>query len=206
MPDQFEADLVSYLPKLRGLALCLVRNKTDAEDLVHDTVVRALTARESFQHGTQFGAWLFCIMRHRFISIARRKSPVTLAGDVSQLSHPVDASQENQLILKETLRALRLLPAPVREAVMLVGLNDIDYEQAAALMGCPVGTAKTRVFRARHQLQAWMVGDRGTPAARPRGRTRRADRQATARMDWPWDRALPRADNDAAARRPARAS
>ena len=83
MSDNFNDSLVAVLPRLRTLALALTSNRPDAEDLVHDAVTNALAARDSFEPGSNFSAWIYRIMRNRFLSIVRKRRPTSSIEEVS---------------------------------------------------------------------------------------------------------------------------
>jgi RNA polymerase sigma-70 factor (ECF subfamily) len=157
--DDFDANLVALLPRLRVQALGLTRNSAAADDLVQDAVANALAARDSFTPGTNFGAWMHRILRNRFISDMRKTRPRVDIDDAPDSALAVSGNHEDSLTLKELHRALGRLPHDQREALFLVTLQGMSYEDVAAATGCAVGTAKSRVFRARRQLQSWLMGE-----------------------------------------------
>ncbi|GBQ89737.1 DNA-directed RNA polymerase sigma-E/Sigma-24/FecI [Acetobacter nitrogenifigens DSM 23921 = NBRC 105050] len=159
MADTFHTQVIAILPKLRVQALALTRNRAAAEDLVQDAVCNALSARESFVPGTNFGAWMHRILRNRFISDLRKQRNVTDIEDVPASLLSTKSDHEDRLAVKDLAFALARLPEDQREALVLVVLQGMSYQELAELTGCAVGTAKSRVFRARRQLEAWMVGD-----------------------------------------------
>ncbi len=165
MQDDFHAQLVALLPKLRVQALALTRNRAAAEDLVQDAVANALAAQDSFTPGTNFAAWMHRILRNRFISTLRKQRETTDIEDLPASAFAVGATHEDRMVLKELGRAVNRLPSDQREALFMVVLQGMSYEDVAAATGCAVGTAKSRVFRARRQLQAWLMGE-GRPAER----------------------------------------
>lgn len=171
--QDFHALLVALVPKLRVQALALTRNRAAAEDLVQDAVANALAAQDSFTPGTNFAAWMHRILRNRFISTLRKQRETTDIEDLPPSAFAVGAAHEDRMVLKELSRALGRLPADQREALFMVVLQGMSYEDVAAVTGCAVGTAKSRVFRARRQLQAWLLGEeRGAvPAGRGAGRS-----------------------------------
>jgi len=167
--QDFHALLVALLPKLRVQALALTRNRAAAEDLVQDAVANALAAQDSFTPGTNFAAWMHRILRNRFISTLRKQRETTDIEDLPMSAFAVGAAHEDRMVLKELSRALGRLPSDQREALFMVVLQGLSYEEVASATGCAVGTAKSRVFRARRQLQAWLMGEeRGSaqPVAR----------------------------------------
>ncbi len=161
----FHQALIALLPKLRVQALALTRNRAAAEDLVQDAVANALAAQNSFTPGTNFAAWMHRILRNRFISTLRKQRETTDIEDLPSSAFAVSGAHEDRLILKELGVALNRLPSDQREALFMVVLQGLSYEEVAEATGCAVGTAKSRVFRARRQLQTWLMGEeRHAPA------------------------------------------
>ena len=149
--------LSSLLPDLRGFARFLTRDANAADDLVQDTVVRALAAREQFQPGSNLKAWLFTIQRNAFYEQARRsrrETQVLRERPPDPQSTPPDAAGRAEL--SDLQRMLFTLPPLLREALVLVGAQELSYEQAAVICGVPVGTIKARVSRARSQIARTM--------------------------------------------------
>lgn len=155
----FHDELVALLPKLRVQALSLTRNRSDADDLVQGAVMNALGAQNSFQPGTNFAAWMYRILRNRFISDRRRARDVVDMDDAPQEAFARPAAQEDNVALRELRREMALLPSDQRTALVMVTVQGMSYEQVAEAMGCAVGTAKCRVFRARRALEARLLGD-----------------------------------------------
>jgi len=160
--SEFHTQLVALVPKLRIQALALTRNRAAAEDLVQDAVANALAAQDSFTPGTNFAAWMHRILRNRFISTLRKQRETTDIEDLPSSAFAVGAAHEDRMVLKELSRALGRLPADQREALFMVVLQGMSYEEVAEATGCAVGTAKSRVFRARRQLQTWLAGEERT--------------------------------------------
>lgn len=155
----FHDQVIAILPKLRVQALALTRNRASAEDLVQDAVCNALSAQDSFIPGTNFPAWMHRILRNRFISNLRKRRDTTDIEDVPSSVFASEAPHEDRLAVKELAKAMARLPSDQREALVMVVLNGMSYEALAEATGCAVGTAKSRVFRARRQLEAWLLGD-----------------------------------------------
>lgn len=155
----FHDQLVTILPKLRVQALALTRNRASAEDLVQDAVCNALAAQDSFIPGTNFAAWMHRILRNRFISNLRKRRDTTDIEDVPASTFASDAAHEDRLALKELGKAMNRLPPDQREALVMVVVHGMSYEALAEATGCAVGTAKSRVFRARRQLETWLIGE-----------------------------------------------
>ncbi len=156
---EFHNQLVALLPKLRVQALALTRNRASADDLVQDAVANALAAQNSFTPGTNFAAWMHRILRNRFISTLRKQRETTDIDDLPMSAIAVNAPHEDRMVLKELGQSLTRLPADQREALFMVVLQGLSYEEVAQATGCAVGTAKSRVFRARRQLQTWLMGE-----------------------------------------------
>lgn len=153
----FHDQLTAVLPRLRIYALSLTRNRDSADDLVHDTVIKALAGRKSFQPGTNLAAWLFRIQRNEFISGLRRLRPsVPVDSTIAEsLSHP--AQQESGIIMREFLTAFSKLAPTQREALLLAVVEGLPYETIAAHTGVSVGTVKSRISRARDRLEHLLI-------------------------------------------------
>ena len=165
----FHDQVIAILPRLRVQALALTRHRASAEDLVQDAVCNALSAQDSFIPGTNFPAWMHRILRNRFISNLRKRRDTTDIDDVPASVFATRAPHEDRLALKELAGAMARLPTDQREALVMVVLNGMSYETLAEATGCAVGTAKSRVFRARRQLELWLLGEpEETAAAGPR--------------------------------------
>jgi len=166
----FHEQLKTVLPRLRIYALSLTRDRDAADDLVHDTVVKALTGRHSFQPGPNLAAWLFRIQRNEFISGLRRRRP-TVPVDTAvaeSLSHP--PHQDSGLIMREFMSAFGKLAAAQREALLLAVLEGLPYETIADHTGVSVGTVKSRISRARDTLERLLLeGETRQPAEEVRG-------------------------------------
>jgi RNA polymerase sigma-70 factor (ECF subfamily) len=151
-PDP-RADLILLLPALRGYARFLVRDAAEADDLVQDAVVRALGALSQFQPGTNLRAWLFTILRNAFHEQARRRRTERKALQQSFDTDEVRAAaQHSRLDLADLQRHMFALSPLLREALVLVGAQQLSYDEAAMICSVPVGTMKARVSRARRQL------------------------------------------------------
>lgn len=176
---EFHKQLVALVPKLRIQALALTRNRAAAEDLVQDAVANALAAQESFTPGTNFAAWMHRILRNRFISTLRKQRETTDIEDLPSSAFAVNAPHEDRMVLKELSKSLGRLPADQREALFMVVLQGMSYEEVAEATGCAVGTAKSRVFRARRQLQTWLAGEEKSAATVAKIEERPARRSGT---------------------------
>jgi RNA polymerase sigma-70 factor (ECF subfamily) len=157
----FREDVAGLLPTLRALARALTGGDYAlADDLVQDTMVRALEARARFEPGTNLEAWLFTILRNRFRSLRSRRHVAmeVSAEDFTSLAS-VPAAQEARLEVMAFRSVFPRLPRAQREMLILVGVRGFSYEAAAAFCVCGVGTAKSRVHRARASLRAMLLDD-----------------------------------------------
>lgn len=150
----FKQELLQVLPALRAFALSLSGKHDKADDLVQDTLMKAWAKQDSFEMGTNLKAWLFTILRNEFYSQMRKKGREVQDSDgVFTQSVAVHPAQYGSLDLQDFKKALNLLSADQREAIILIGASGFSYEDAAAICGCAVGTIKSRVSRARNRLQ-----------------------------------------------------
>jgi len=151
-PDVREA-MLSAVPSLRAFAISLSGNVDRADDLVQETLLRAMANIETFEPGTNMSAWLFTILRNLFRSEYRKRRREVEDADGSYAeslkSHP---EQHGRVEFQEFREALAKLPPDQREALLLVGASGFSYEEAAAICECAVGTIKSRVNRARTRL------------------------------------------------------
>ena len=146
----FVAAIDAVLPALRRYARQLSRDQGDGDDLVQETMVRAWAARSRFQPGTNFRAWLFRILRNLFLSGRRRAGRSVSwnpAVDDDRLVTPAD--QESGVMLADLDAALDSITPGQAEALVLVAQEGLSYEEAALRLGVPMGTVRSRVFRAR---------------------------------------------------------
>jgi RNA polymerase sigma factor (sigma-70 family) len=152
-------EVVELIPALRAFARSFCRNQEDADDLVQETLTKAIANLDRFTAGTRLKSWLFTIMRNTFytrIKVAKREAP-GLTGCVSE--QPLEpASQEWTQRSYEVARAIDCLPEEQRQVIVLVCMIGISYEEAATVCGCGIGTIKSRINRARTKL-AITLGD-----------------------------------------------
>ena len=153
MDESVRKAVLSAVPSLRAFAISLCGNVDRADDLVQETLLRALANIDSFQPGTNMSAWLFTILRNHFRSEYRKRRREVEDSDghhaESLKSQP---DQYGHVEFREFREALAQLPSDQREALILVGASGFSYEEAAGICGCAVGTIKSRVNRARTRL------------------------------------------------------
>jgi len=153
LTDSLRDDILASVPSLRAFAISLSGNGDRADDLVQETLLRALANIDSFQPGSNLPAWLFTILRNLFRSDYRKRRREVEDADGSYAdtlkTHP---EQTSHVEFKEFSVALSKLPEDQREALILIGASGFSYEEAAEICGCAVGTIKSRVNRARTRL------------------------------------------------------
>jgi RNA polymerase sigma-70 factor (ECF subfamily) len=144
-------EIALLLPELRAYARFLARDRSKSDDLVQDSVVRALASIAQFQQGTSLKAWMFTILRNAFYeqSRRRRREDAALAAHAQSAT---DGVQSHHGEIADLSRMLWSLPPLLREALVLVGAQEMTHEEAAAICGVPLGTMRARVSRARRQL------------------------------------------------------
>jgi RNA polymerase sigma-70 factor (ECF subfamily) len=154
--------MLATVPRLRAFAVSLSGNVDRADDLVQETLVRALNSIDSFRPGTNLAAWLFTILRNHFRSEYRkRRREVEDADGRHTDSLRSQPEQMGHIELAEFKAALAQLPPDQREALVLVGASGFSYEEAADICGCAVGTIKSRLNRARTRLAELMQVESG---------------------------------------------
>ena len=157
------------IPALRRYAAALLRNREDADDLVHDCLVRALAKLHTRRDDADVRAWLFAIMHNLFISQLRRNK-------IRQTAEPLDEThdsavsmrpeQESGLHWRDMVRALNRLPVEQRAVVLLVSVEDLSYAEAASVLGIPIGTVMSRLARGRERLRQITEDGEARPALR----------------------------------------
>ena len=158
---EFNLGLTGSLARLRVYALSLTRNGDRADDLVQQTVLKALAGRESFLPGSNFAGWLFRIQRNEFISELRRTRPIVDVFEEVADTLQVAPRQEVGLVLREFVGDFRQLPRGTRQALLLAQLEGLSYQQIADHVGIAQGTVKSRISRGRASLARLL--DRPTP-------------------------------------------
>jgi RNA polymerase sigma-70 factor (ECF subfamily) len=153
VPQGFKSELIELLPSLRAFARSLTHNIAQADDLVQDTLVKALANVDRFEPGTNLRAWLFTILRNHYYSQLRKaKREVEDADGKYAARIPVRPEQDGSVDLEDFKLAFAQLAPDHREVLTLVGASGCSYEEAAQICGCAVGTIKSRVNRARRKL------------------------------------------------------
>jgi RNA polymerase sigma-70 factor (ECF subfamily) len=162
--ESFQREALVHLDALYRVALRLTGNPADADDLVQETMLKAYRAWEQFESGTNAKGWLLTIMRHAFINEyrKRRRRPETVDIDAIEPFAVFEDVQEqdpqgaffDRIVDDEVLRAIDALPDEFRETLVLSDVEGMSYQETAKVLAVPVGTVKSRLFRARRLLQA----------------------------------------------------
>ena len=158
--NQGYAEIEGFVPQLRRYALALCHNPTAADDLVQESVARALTKSDLFNTGTNLRAWLFTIMHNVHISNGRRQKYIGMPidPDIVAAKLSTQPTQEAPLVMKALNKALQVIPDTQRVAVILAGVEGISYEEISVQLNVPVGTVKSRVSRGREALRKVLHG------------------------------------------------
>jgi RNA polymerase sigma-70 factor (ECF subfamily) len=144
-------DMLAAIPKLRAFAMSLCRNRDQADDLVQEALLRSCAKISLFEPGTNMAAWLFTILRNQFYTECRKRRLFEPVEDYAEtlVETPVHYARTEYVDLRAALAKLR---AEERDVLMLVGASGFSYGEAAKICGCPEGTVKSRVHRARARL------------------------------------------------------
>ena len=165
---EFNKMLVSALPRLRAYAMILTRSRAAADDLLQQTAYRALRAETQFTMGTNFVGWMYRILRNEYISSLRRNKRTTSSiDDLPEQMLATRGEQEDKRLTREVIGAMDKLPASQREVLVLVCAGGLSYDEAAASIGCSVGTVKSRLWRARQHMQELVMGDEAPDRLEP---------------------------------------
>jgi len=165
----FGNEVAAVLPSLRARATRLTRSHVDAEDLLQETVLRALRFESTFERGTNVKAWLHQILESIFISSCRRRTRERAA--LARFAHDPTLVSDNapepvlSIVSDRVDEALHALPEKFMEVVDLVDLRDHSYREAADELGIPIGTVMSRLFRARRLLSSAIEPDASVPEA-----------------------------------------
>jgi RNA polymerase sigma-70 factor (ECF subfamily) len=148
------AAITEQIPRLRRYARALTGNRDAADDLVQDTLERALSRSALFRPGADARAWLFSIMHNTFVNGVRSPAASRTTALADNAHEPIARDMAHDgLILRDIERALGLLPPEQRAVVLLVGLEELSYEATARVIGAPLGTVMSRLSRGRERLR-----------------------------------------------------
>lgn len=155
----FRDQLVALIPSLRSFARGLCGSREMADDMAQDAMMRGWAARASFTPGTNFRAWMFMILRNQFYTTIRKERRTTsLDPEVAERMLVAAPAQQHAIHLADVAKALLKLPPEQREVLMLIGANGLSYDEAAEVIGCAIGTIKSRLARGRKALTELIDG------------------------------------------------
>jgi RNA polymerase sigma-70 factor (ECF subfamily) len=147
--------LIQHIPDLRRFARSLERNRVAADDLVQETLERAIKKMHLYEPSGPFIGWLNTIMRNLFVDrVRRRKITASTSLDEAPRNEPYqNENQVDRLVLKELRVAVDLLPVEQKQVLLMIAVQGLSYEDAAQHLDVPLGTIRSRLFRARANLQ-----------------------------------------------------
>ncbi|OGG54794.1 MAG: hypothetical protein A3F84_21780 [Candidatus Handelsmanbacteria bacterium RIFCSPLOWO2_12_FULL_64_10] len=160
-PGRFEALVLPHLDALYGAAVRMTRHRQDAEDLVQETCLRAYRFLDRLEDEGRCRAWLFRILTNTFINLYRRaqRAPETVAleeGETEVRASEGEVSLE--AVMDDELKAaLDALPDEYRVAVLMSDVEAFTYDEIAEILGCPVGTVRSRIHRGRNLLRTHLL-------------------------------------------------
>jgi len=168
--NDFGRLLEKEIPRLRRYARGLTHDLSRANDLVQDTLVRAIAKQDYWQRGTSLRAWLFTLMHNQNVNGVRRSVREGIAVEFDDKSPSPTAATDptGRLLLRDLDRALAGISEEQRRVILLIGLEGTSYEEAATILDVPVGTIRSRVFRGRESLRKLMDRRPERAAARVR--------------------------------------
>ena len=157
---ELHAALIAELPHLRRFAYFLMRGSERADDVAQEALVRAVKHIGALRPDSNLRAWLFTIARNVARNEARRqrRSPVDPNTDISTLQPALPQSQESAIEIRELQQAVLRLPPAFRQTLFLCAIEGLSYEDAAQVLGVPIGTIRSRLARARRALEREMGG------------------------------------------------
>lgn len=163
--ESIRSEMAALLPRLRRFAISLTANRADADDLVQDTVERALRSLHQWQRGTRLDSWMFRIAQNLWIDQrrARRVREIVVDDPDAAARVAVDGVREveSKLAFADMVRAFAELPEDQRVVTALVLVDGMSYREAADVLGVPIGTVTSRLARARTALAARVFGEEG---------------------------------------------
>jgi RNA polymerase sigma-70 factor (ECF subfamily) len=148
--------LIQHIPDLRRFARALERNRTAADDLVQETLERAIKKMHLYQPSGPFIGWLNTIMRNIFVDRVRRRklNASTSLGEAPRNEPYQNENQVDRIVLKELRVAVDALPVEQKQVLLMIAVDGLSYDDAARRLGVPLGTIRSRLFRARANLQS----------------------------------------------------
>jgi len=155
-------ELIQHIPRLRRYARALARDAARADDLVQDTLERALAKLDLWRPDSDLRAWLFTLMHNLFVNQMRSSNNHALCELDEANDMPVSGGQNEAMAVRDIHAALAKLPPEQREVMLLVGLEQFAYADAARILGVPQGTVMSRLSRARERMRQLLDGQQVT--------------------------------------------
>ena len=155
---EFHKTVTAMRNSLRPYAIKLTQDSNNADDLLQDTILKALANEDKFKHNTNLRAWMLVIMRNIFINNYRKKSRQKTVLDNSETNYLLNNSQTvdnkaiTNFVMEDIYNAIRAIPQKLQRPILMIA-EGFKYQEIATVLDIPVGTAKSRVFMARKQLQ-----------------------------------------------------
>jgi RNA polymerase sigma-70 factor (ECF subfamily) len=163
------SNIEDCIPALRRYACALLSSPQNADDLVHDTLVRALAKLHTRRSDAEVRPWLFAIMHNLFVSQTRKSRVRSWTGRLDQVDQAALAFQgglEDGLRWGDLIKALKCLPLEQRTVILLVSIEDLSYAQVSRVLGIPIGTVMSRLSRGRERLRELTEGAETRPCLR----------------------------------------
>ena len=161
--DAFRQEALQHIDALHNLAIYLTRNGSEAQDLVQETYARAMRFSHRFQPGTHLRAWLFQILRNTFLTFYRlREREWTVSdsgvpeGEAPMFQDAPAQDTDRSSVHMDLERALTRLPEEFKTPLLLAEVEGLPLEDVARIMDCPIGTVKSRIFRAKERLRGYL--------------------------------------------------
>lgn len=153
--DEFDWMLAAEIPHLRRYARTLAGHPAEADDLVQDCLERAMRKWRLWRGKARLRSWLFRMLYRQYLNGRRDNRHHDAAVPLEVVAEPPDRDNAgpSQLEVRDTMRGLQTLPAAQREAIVLMAVEDLSYEEAAWVLRVPVGTLRSRLARGREQLR-----------------------------------------------------
>ena len=184
MTNQVYQEIETQIPNLRRYAMVLAHNPVAADDLLQQSMTRALVKSHLFEPGTNLRAWLFTIMHNVHVSNVRHVAATSPAVDPDMVENTFGgpAPQDSVIALRAMRKALAAIPDGQRTAVLMAGVEGMSYEEIADRLNISIGTVKSRIHRGRRALRAALYG-RIRPRPRGEARVFAADRSPQKPVD-----------------------
>ncbi len=156
--------MTALIPRLRRYALALTGSRAQAEDLVQDTLERALGRFHLWRRGSNLRAWLFRIMHNVHANHVRgHQQEQKAAVKEDELQYSTRPTQEDRLEICQLQTALKKLPSEQRKVLLLVALEEMSYRETSKVLDIPIGTVMSRLARGRERMRALMRDESATP-------------------------------------------